>query len=157
MRTDTRTEFPTLAPGMVVSHQDELKTMTVERISASRFGLTVSCSWFDGDALRYADVPRRQLDLFPHPVTSLAVRAGLEVRLRSGGPVMTVLSEDPKTHTVMCGWDGPGGYSRRRAFPRDCLRTSMFRQGPSDFLGPDSARTERRSRNPRLPSRPRAS
>ncbi|MEM7730368.1 MAG: hypothetical protein AAF311_14050 [Pseudomonadota bacterium] len=116
----------TLKQGMVVSHQDEIRLMTVERVAPTRFGPAVSCSWFSGETLRFGDVPCRVLDTFPHPVVRPNIWKGVEVRLRSGGPVMTVISARHDTDTALCEWDGPEGHPRRRSFPVDCLVTSIL-------------------------------
>jgi uncharacterized protein YodC (DUF2158 family) len=128
MKTNACRVDESLKQGMVVSHQDEIRLMTVERVKTSPFGTSADCSWFSGDTLRYGALPVRVLDVFPHPVKAPELWRGVEVRLRSGGPVMTVVddtaSNDPGY--ALCEWDGQGGFSRRRSFPVDCLVTSIL-------------------------------
>lgn len=113
--------------GAVVVRNDieGLRLMTVEALQSTAFGESARCIWFGSDDhLQFEQISLRLLDLFPHSVSTPDLALGQEVRVRAGGPVMTVLKIDSKD-LALCEWDGPRGLARCRPFPIRCLTGSM--------------------------------
>lgn len=115
--------------GDVVTLKDRIDPMTVEAIRDSPFGITLSCCWFDGqDCLNYSDFSAKSLNRFPRLIKEPEITLGTELRLRSRGPVMTVMYiEDlPEGRFATCEWTGPNDKPRQRMFPVNGLVLSMF-------------------------------
>ncbi|MEM9601053.1 MAG: DUF2158 domain-containing protein [Pseudomonadota bacterium] len=118
-----------IAIGDVVTLQDRIALMTVEAVHAETFGPVIDCCWFDeNDCLRFRRFPVHMIDIFPRPATERDIRVGMEVRLRSRGPVMTVseITERDGRHYATCRWTGPTGRERRRLFPAVALVLTMI-------------------------------
>ncbi|MGB6229523.1 MAG: hypothetical protein WBF53_05290 [Litorimonas sp.] len=106
--------------GSVVSRQDRIELMTVERIEDTVFGPVLTCCWFEeSDALRFGAFPMRRLDLFPSPQRTEGLSRGMTVRLNSRGPEMRIVEpvSAMSGQPVLCEWTGPVGLARRRYFP----------------------------------------
>ncbi|MGB3455758.1 MAG: hypothetical protein WBG08_10670 [Litorimonas sp.] len=113
-----------LAPGDVVTLRDCVDLMTVEAVHMETFGPVLDCIWFEGDdSLRYRRFPASAVDVFPRPAEDRVIAKGLDVRLRSRGPVMTVrrLKTRDAGRFAECVWTGPMGQERRRLFPAETL------------------------------------
>ncbi len=103
--------------------------MTVESARLETFGVVLDCIWFDTeDCLRYGRHPVNTIDVFPRPAPERDIVKGMEVRLRSRGPVMTVRNLRAKDGLEMadCVWNGPMGRERRRLFPVETLVLTMM-------------------------------
>lgn len=115
--------------GDVVTLQDRIELMTVEAVRSETFGLVLDCIWFDSDVgLRYRRFPVVDIDIFPRNLIDPKLEAGMEVRLRSRGPVMTVRSVSKRDGIAYadCVWTGPMNRERRRLFPTETLVLTMM-------------------------------
>lgn len=115
--------------GDVVTLQDRIELMTVEAVRSETFGLVLDCIWFDReDCLRYRRFPASDIDIFPRNDSEPCICKGMEVRLRSRGPVMSVaaLRTREGERYAECVWTGPMNRERRRLFPRDTLVLTMM-------------------------------
>ena len=113
-----------VGPGAVIALQDRSELMTVEAVRQDTFGLVLDCVWFDAeDCLRFRRFPLKNIDWFPRQESTKRLQKGMEVRLRSRGPVMSVSRIMTKAGATLveCVWSGVMGRERRRAFPVDCL------------------------------------
>ncbi|MEM7728221.1 MAG: hypothetical protein AAF311_03005 [Pseudomonadota bacterium] len=118
-----------VATGDVVTLQDRMDLMTVEAVHVETFGPVLDCIWFDGDdCLRYRRYPANAIDVFPRPAPERDIVKGMEVRLRSRGPVMTVRSIRTRggARFAECIWTGPMARERRRLFPVGVLVLTMM-------------------------------
>jgi uncharacterized protein YodC (DUF2158 family) len=68
------------------------------------------------------------MHVFPRTTPHLKAEPGVEVRLRSRGPVMTVRDVQMREgiEYANCAWTGPTGRERRRLFPVDALVWTMM-------------------------------
>lgn len=115
--------------GDVVTLQDRIELMTVEAARVETFGAVLDCIWFDqDDSLRYRRHSLNTVDLFPRENLNINIKVGMEVRLRSRGPVMTVrkLHDREDGRYAECIWTGPMGRERRRLFPISSLVLTML-------------------------------
>lgn len=115
--------------GDVVTLRDGSELMTVEAVHQNTFGIVLDCIWFDGDdALRFSRFPVNAVAFFPRKVVYPSFKVGMEVRLRSRGPVMTIrrLIERTGEEWAECAWTGVSGRERKRAFSLDCLVLTML-------------------------------
>lgn len=118
-----------LAIGDVVTLQNSDNLMTVEAVRAETFGVVLECVWFDrDDALCYHRHPLNKLDAFPRSTPHLNLQPGMEIRLRSRGPVMTVRDIQVRdgVEYANCIWTGPMGRERLRLFPVGALVLTMM-------------------------------
>jgi uncharacterized protein YodC (DUF2158 family) len=118
-----------LAVGDVVTLQNSAELMTVESVRTGTFGVVLECVWFDrDDALCYNRHPFNKMHVFPRTTPHLKAEPGVEVRLRSRGPVMTVRDVQMREgiEYANCAWTGPTGRERRRLFPVDALVWTMM-------------------------------
>ncbi|MGB6231495.1 MAG: DUF2158 domain-containing protein [Litorimonas sp.] len=119
-----------VATGDVVRLKDRADLMTVEAVHQETFGPVLDCIWFDSeDGLRYRRFPVSQTDIFPRPAPmNGGLSVGLEVRLRSRGPVMTVraLTTRDGVPFAQCVWTGALNRERRRLFPVETLVLSIL-------------------------------
>lgn len=118
-----------VAIGDVVTLQDRIELMTVEAVRSETFGLVIDCCWFDRkDCLRFRRFPVSTIDIFPRAARERDLETGMEVRLRSRGPVMTIrrICERESRTFAECVWTGPMGRERRRLFPRSALVLTMI-------------------------------
>lgn len=103
--------------------------MTVESVRLETFGPVLDCIWFDReDCLRFGRFPLKAIDIFPRSLAEKSLSAGLEVRLRSRGPVMTISHMERRDglHYASCLWNGPMGRERQRLFPVETLVLTMM-------------------------------
>ena len=117
--------------GDLVALRDSLLLMTVEAVRENPFGVSLYCCWFDGnDCLQFSEYPATHLDLYPREFSDPDIRIGTELRLRSRGPVMTVINiEMIGTEAyALCEWTGPNDRPRRREFPVRGLVLSILDQ-----------------------------
>lgn len=115
--------------GDLVTQRDCREPMTTEAVSHTAFGMSLSCCWFDGDdCLHFAEFPSNQLEPLTASAKMPKISIDTELRLRSGGPVMTVLgfSKAQETDFALCEWTGPHGRCRQRLFSLRGLVLSMF-------------------------------
>lgn len=125
-----------VAAGDVVTLSGGDVLMTVEAIRSETFGVVLDCVWFDrDDALRFVRQPLNSVDLFSRPNAPFEISKGMEVRLRSRGPVMTVLGFDVREGTsyAKCLWNGPSGRERQRLLPVSALVLTIMER----FEGPN--------------------
>ncbi len=128
LRPTKRVSETHIKPGAVVSLEGSNQLLSVETIETTPFGTVARCVWFDDrDCLRFESIPTARLGLFAQPSAELATtEAGRTLRLRSLGPVMSVVRPSHMPGLVLCEWDGPEGQVRRRAFDVRTLSGSFL-------------------------------
>jgi len=118
-----------VATGDVVTLHHHSSLMTVEAIRSETFGVVLDCVWFDSDdSLRFKRVPLNKADIFPLTEAPANIMRGMEIRLRSRGPVMTVreLRIRDGVEYADCVWTGPMDRERCRMFPTSALVLTMM-------------------------------
>jgi uncharacterized protein YodC (DUF2158 family) len=125
MEKQDHAEARRLKVGSTFVIEGEELRMVVEDILFGHVAPSARCIWFDDDdALHFEDIALSRLSCVDASTLNCSTRRGDEVRLRSIGPVMTVLREE--YGLMLCEWDGPMGMVRRRHFPVEALCNSIM-------------------------------
>ena len=127
MNAESLTDFgrdPSVEVGDCVVASGTNQVMCVEVVHEQDNGKIVSCSYFDskGD-LHFQSLNCAALRAFPRTILDRKVSRGDTVKLKSGGPSMSILElwHEDQGVVAVCEWTGPSSQLRRRGFAEPTL------------------------------------